>query len=110
MIRELDNNRLEMYEGDTGTVTFKMSGDCDESYVYIFTIKKTMNDTTPLITQTFNTTEFTVVINEEDTNLLKAGDYFWGIKLIRTVAKTNDTDTEICTLIGRGYLKVRKGV
>lgn len=106
MIKELGNNRLEMYQGDTGTVTFKMYGDCEASDTYIFIIKKTLNDTTPLISQSFHSTEFTAAIDDEDTKLLPAGDYFWGIKLLRTDGDCNEIDT----IIGSGHFKVKRGV
>lgn len=106
MIKELGNNRLEMYQGDTGTVTFKMTGDCEYGDTYVFIIKQTLNDTTPIVSKSFNCTEFTAIIDDEDTKLLPAGDYFWGVKLLRTCEDCNEIDT----LIGRGNLKVKRGV
>lgn len=106
MIKELGNNRLEMYQGDTGTVTFKLFGDCEAGDTYVFAVKKTLNDANPIISQSFNCTEFTVAVDDEDTKLLPAGDYFWGIKLLRADEDCNEIDT----IIGRGNLKVKRGV
>lgn len=105
MIRELSNNTFFMYEGDTGTIGFTLSGDCKSGDKYIFAIKKTLNDE-PLISQTFSGTEFAVVINETSSKLLLAGNYLWGLKLHRIV----DDEKEIDTIIGTGTLRVKKGV
>lgn len=105
MIQELSNNTLFMYEGDTGTVGFSLSGDCESGDQYIFAVKKTLNDE-PLISQTFTGTEFTVVINESSSKLLTAGNYLWGLKLHRVI----DSENEIDTIVGTGTLRVKKGV
>jgi hypothetical protein len=106
MIRELGNNMLSMYQGDTGTISFKITGDCEEGDTYVFSIKKTLQDAYPVFTQTFDSEEFTAFIDEETAKRLPAGDYFWGIKLIRKDAEENS----INTLIGRGILKIERGV
>ena len=106
MIKELDNNVLSMYKGDTGTISFKMSGDCSANDTYVFSIKKFLTDNTPIITQSFNCTEFTVDINEQDTQLLSVGSYYWGIKVLRV----DDSGQEIDTIVGTGILKVKIGV
>ena len=106
MIKELDNNVLSMYQGDTGTISFKMTGDCSANDTYVFSIKQFLTDTTPLITKTFKFVEFTVDINEQDSKLLSVGDYYWGIKVLRS----DDSGNEIDTIVGRGILNVRIGV
>lgn len=105
MIHELSNNTFFMYEGDTGTIGFTLSGDCENGDQYIFAVKKTLNDE-PLISQTFTGTEFTVVINESSSQLLTAGNYLWGLKLHRVI----DSEKEIDTIVGAGTLRVKKGV
>ena len=97
---------LSMYQGDTGTITFKITGDCEEGDTYVFSIKKTLQDAYPVFTQTFDNAEFTAFIDEETAKRLPAGDYFWGIKLIRK----DKGDNSINTLIGRGVLKIERGV
>lgn len=106
MIQELSNNTFFMYEGDTGTIGFALSGDCESGDQYIFNVKKTLNDEEPLISQTFTSTEFTVVINETSSKLLTAGNYLWGLKLHRVI----DSENEIDTIVGAGTLRVKKGV
>lgn len=106
MIKELGENRFEMYQGDTGTISFKVTGDCEKGDIYVFSLKKTLQDTYPVFTQTFDRAEFTAVIDEETAKRLPAGDYFWGIKLIREDGGENS----INTLIGRGVLKIERGV
>ena len=105
MIRELSNNIFFMYEGDTGTIGFTLSGDYQSGDKYVFAIKKDLNDE-PLISQTFTGTEFTVVINESSSKLLTAGNYLWGLKLHRVIDSENETDT----IVGAGTLRVKKGV
>ena len=105
MIKELSNNIFFMYEGDTGTIGFSLSGDCQSGDRYIFAIKKTLDDE-PLIYQTYERSEFTVDITEELSQLLPAGNYLWGLKLNRVI----DGEKEIDTLVGSGTLRVRKGV
>lgn len=105
MIRELSDDTFMMYEGDTGTMGFTLSGDCESGDKYVFAIKKDLNDE-PLISQTFTGTEFTAVINESSSKLLSAGNYLWGLKLFRVI----DSENEIDTIIGSGTLLVKKGV
>lgn len=105
MIKELSDDTFVMYEGDTGTIGFTLTGDCKVDDKYTFAIKKGLNYK-PIISQTFTRTEFTVVINEELSKLLKASDYLWGLKLHRVV----DGENEIDTIIGKGVFRVDKGV
>ena len=51
MIRELSNNIFFMYEGDTGTIGFSLSGDCHSRDTYRFAFKKSLDDE-QLIAQT----------------------------------------------------------
>ncbi len=105
MINKLGNNVLTMYEGDTGTISFKIIG-YEEGDKYLFAIKEKLEDEEALYSQIFTESEFTASISEETSTGLKYGNYFWGIKLFRKDEDINEIDT----LIGRGMLKVRKGV
>ncbi len=105
MIKELSDDTFVMYEGDTGTIGFTLSGDCEIGDKYVFAIKKDLNDE-PLISQTFTGTEFTVVIDETSSKLLSMGNYLWGLKLYRVI----DDENEIDTIIGAGTLLIKKGV
>lgn len=105
MIKELENNELLMWAGDTGTISFNITGDCQVGDAYTFIIKKSLNDT-PLFSQTFVDTQFTVSIDENISQVMAVGEYYWGVKLER-----QHTDgKEIDTIIGRGILRVKRGV
>lgn len=105
MIKEIGNNILTMWQGDTGTIGFNIVG-YEPGDKYLFAIKEKLEDKQPLYSQTFNTPEFTAIISEETSSKLTLDEYFWGIKLFRL----DDDSKEIDTLIGKGTLKVKKGV
>ena len=95
-----------MFEGDTGTISFKITGDCELDDTYVFLIKKSLDDATPIFSKTFSAPEFTVEVDEETSQLLKAGNYYWGLKRM----KIDESGNEIDTLVGEGVFKIKKGV
>lgn len=105
MIKKLSDDTFFMYQGDTGTIGFVISGDYNVDDEYVFSIKKGLNYK-PFISQTFKGTEFTAVIDEELTKLLPEGKYLWGLKLYKTTNNYKGIDT----IIGTGTLYVKKGV
>ena len=103
MIKVIGKKRLRMHKGDTGAITFKLTGrESNPSDTYIFVIKRDLSDTSALFSEEFNEMEFTVEISESTSSLLNEGLYFWGLKLLR-----EDEDNHLIdTLIGSGELIV----
>ena len=101
MIKVIGKKRLRMYKGDTGAITFKLTGrESKPSDTYLFVIKRDLSDTGVLFSEEFNEMEFTVEIDRITSALLNEGLYFWGLKLLR-----EDTDNHLIdTLIGSGEL------
>lgn len=52
MIKKLSDDTFFMYQGDTGTIGFVISGDYNVDDEYVFSIKKGLNYK-PFISQTF---------------------------------------------------------
>ena len=103
MIKVIGKKRLRMYKGDTGTISFKLSGRGSKpSDTYLFILKRNFNDTSIIFSEEFHQMEFTVEINESTSALLNPGNYFWGLKLLREEDENNLVDT----LIGSGELIV----
>lgn len=106
MIKDLDNYNLFMFQGDTGTITFNMSGDIKLTDSFLFGIKKSLDDTDYLFSKTYTGDIFTVEIDENASKLFTENDYLWGLKLLRTVDDNNTIDT----IVGQGTFKVKRGV
>ena len=107
MIKVIGKKRLRMYKGDTGAISFKLTGrESNPGDTFLFIIKRDLRDTGALFSEEFNELEFTVEINESTSALLNTGIYFWGLKLLRKDEENNLIDT----LIGSGELIVEVNV
>ena len=107
MIEVIEKNKLRMYKGDTGTISFKLTGDSDISKdTFVFLIKHSLKDEGTIFSQEFNQTEFTVEVDTALADLLDVGKYFWGLKLRRV----EDEKVLVDTLIGSGEFNIVRGI
>lgn len=104
----IKNNKINMYEGDTGEFPVYLEGELEEGDVLQFRIKENLDDTTPLYSYDYVAdNEVMIQINSATSGRLSndtAGDktYYYGFKLIRGA----DTDT----VLGVGEYIIKKGV
>lgn len=75
------NNEIYHRRGDTGQIGFAptLNGSEVPSYTAIFSVKKTIDDTTYLYQKTFS--DGLISITHEDTNLREYGDYWYDIEV-----------------------------
>ena len=80
------NNKIKIVRGDTGCIEFTVQNySLSKGDKVKFTVKASMTATEPAILKEI--TEFTengtalIVLNEEDTNSLAAGDYLYEIEV-----------------------------
>lgn len=108
MAIEVRNNKIKMYEGDTGEFPVFLEGDLEEGDILQFRIKENLDDATTLYSNDYVAdNEVMIQINSATSSRLSndtAGDktYYYGFKLIRG----SDTDT----VLGVGEFIIKKGV
>ena len=108
MAIEIKNNKIKMYEGDTGEFPVYLEGELEEGDILQFRIKENLDDTTTLYSNDYEAdNEVMIVINSAVSSKLSndtTGDktYYYGFKLIRG----SDTDT----ILGVGEYIIKKGV
>ena len=87
----IDNYDISITRGDTGSVTFNFFNPDDSEYVLsnndnvIFSVKRNVIDSTPLINKTYNNageSNVTVVLEHSDTVNLEYGDYLYDVCII----------------------------
>lgn len=102
------NNKIYMYEGDTGEFPVFLSGDIQEGDILQFRIKENLDDATTLYYHNYNADEQVNIEIDSTTSALLVNDLAtdktlkYGFKLKRN----NDTDT----ILGVGDFILKKGV
>ena len=102
------NNKINMYEGDTGEFPVFLSGDIQEGDILQFRIKENLDDETTLYYHNYNASEQVNIVIDSGTSALLTNDtasdktLYYGFKLKRS----DDTDT----ILGVGEFILRKGV
>lgn len=108
MAIEVKNNKIKMYEGDTGSFPVYLEGDLEEGDILEFRIKENLDDENTIYYYQYPASEEVDIQISSSTTLLltndTAGDkpYYYGFKFKR--------GNYIDTVLGVGEFVIKKGV
>lgn len=108
MAIEVKNNKIKMYEGDTGAFPVFLSGDIQAGDILQFRIKENLDDETTLYYYDYTADEEVDITIDGTTSALLTNDttsdktYYYGFKLKRS--------GEVDTVLGVGEFIIKKGV